>query len=588
MQTLTVLAAAVAAAVLAAVATAALMSPEWGGRRSRHSASGPSAGQPDAVRARGGSPASSDFLGLATLDWAAARGPAEAAALGAKRAVPCLECARHTAVLCGLAHNVVSTLPAMLESMRKTGELFADYRVVVMESDSDDGSAALLAAWQQQDPGRVTVISRRMFGEGVRNRSDRTVALAAMRNMLASVIYGMGSVREGAGAGETPPRQAARWLTGSDAPRGGGRRLARAPYRHWAPPEDPEAAAVRLAEAARARNGCAGGLCWAGSNLTAQSGRALRGGRPRGGDEGGEGGPATWAAGARSLAGFSFDVVVMGDLDFEFGWDVGGVASVFRPHDEDAAAGWFGSTHSPVEDGECRPPRGAILSAAESDEQFAAEVASAGPRCPPPRPGNASWAYEWDVAAAYGQQAASGFVWDWAALRLRGLDYGNHIEARSGSKWYPALKRRLRAPGLPWMPVRCAFGGLAVFRAAALATGQWSGDSSANGCEHAGLCTSMAMHGFRRVFVVPTMVQLYDLRGGGGSWLGRLANASANTARSRPKGWAKGGGLRVQTGDSEFLSVPAGERVRIPVPPAVVPKASTKTPASEQASAGQP
>ncbi|KAA0162084.1 hypothetical protein FNF28_04830 [Cafeteria roenbergensis] len=295
----------------------------------------------------------------------------------------------------------------MLESMRKTGELFADYRVVVMESDSDDGSAALLAAWQQQDPGRVTVISRRMFGEGVRDRSDRTVALAAMRNMLASVIYGMGSVREG-------------------------------------------------------------------------------------------------------------------------------------------------------------------------------------PRCPPPRPGNASWAYEWDVAAAYGQQAASGFVWDWAALRLRGLDYGNHIEARSGSKWYPALKRRLRAPGLPWMPVRCAFGGLAVFRAAALATGQWSGDSSANGCEHAGLCTSMAMHGFRRVFVVPTMVQLYDLRGGGGSWLGRLANASANTARSRPKGWAKGGGLRVQTGDSEFLSVPAGERVRIPVPPAVVPKASTKTPASEQASAGQP
>ncbi|KAA0175945.1 hypothetical protein FNF27_02666 [Cafeteria roenbergensis] len=370
----------------------------------------------------------------------------------------------------------------MLESMRKTGELFADYRVVVMESDSDDGSAALLAAWQQQDPGRVTVISRRIFGEGVRDRSDRTVALAAMRNMLASVIYGMGSVREG----------------------------------------------------------------------------------------------------------FSFDVVVMGDLDFEFGWDVGGVASVFRPHDEDAAAGWFGSTHSPVEDGECRPPRGAILSAAESDEQFAAEVASAGPRCPPPRPGNASWAYAWDVAAAYGQQAASGFVWDWAALRLRGLDYGNHIEARSGSKWYPALKRRLRAPGLPWMPVRCAFGGLAVFRAAALATGQWSGDSSANGCEHAGLCTSMAMHGFRRVFVVPTMVQLYDLRGGGGSWLGRLANASANTARSRPKGWAKGGGLRVQTGDSEFLSVPAGERVRIPVPPAVVPKASTKTPASEQASAGQP
>lgn len=557
MPTMAVLAAAVAAAVLASVATAVWMAPGWGTRQPSRPAWSPAEDQPDEAHNSVAPSTSSAFLGLSTLDWAAAN---EAGGLAAKRALPCAECARHTAVLCGLAHNIVPSLPAMLESIRKTGELFADYRVVVMESDSDDGTDAFLSAWQQQEPGRVSVISRRLFGEGVRDRSDRTMALATLRNMLSSVIFGLGSVREGAG-----PGGAASGGAGHDrALHADSRQITPATRRHWAPPEDPDAAAMRLLHSVRGRGGCDGALCEAAAgNATARSGRRLRGHDVEG---------IAQVQGARSLAGFSFDVVVMGDLDFEFGWDTAGVASVFRPHAQDAASGWFGSTYAPDEDGPCTPPRGAVLWAAESDEQFAAEVAAAGPKCPGQRLSNSSWQHDWDVAAAYGQQAASGFVWDWAALRLRGLDYGNHIESRTDSKWYPALKRRLRAPDLPWLPVRCAFGGLAVFRAAALATGQWAGDSSANGCEHAGLCTSMAVHGFRRFFLVPTMVQLYDLKGGGASWLARLANASGNATRSKPKGWAKGGGLRVQTGTNEFVSVPAGKRVRVPPPLPVLPK----------------
>ena len=322
--------------------------------------------------------------------------------------------------------------------MEQTGRLFGDYRIVIYESDSTDGTAALLTAWQQSDPERITVISEVANGGGVRERIDRTMLLADMRNRLMAVVRGL----EGGGAA----------------------------------------------------------------------------------------GP------------FAPDVVVIGDLDYEFGWDVRGIASVFRPHDTDEGRGWLGPERVQPFDGDATP---------ETE-----------PRQQGPGPAGAgAWPHDWDSATAFGQQLGSGFYWDWAALRLRGLANRNVIEDRGDSDWYGELKARLAGPGQPWLPVRCAFGGLAVYRADAVRAGGWKGDSSANGCEHIGLCERMAESGFRRHFVVPSLVQLYDVKGGGKGWLKRLAEAAGWGAEPEPDG----AGLRVRARSGPVsVSAGKGQRLRLP------------------------
>lgn len=66
--------------------------------------------------------------------------------------------ARSTAVFCGLARDVRESLPRVSARIERAGQLFRDYRVVIYENDSRDGTLGFLWAWQQEND-RVEVIT---------------------------------------------------------------------------------------------------------------------------------------------------------------------------------------------------------------------------------------------------------------------------------------------------------------------------------------------------------------------------------------------------------------------------------------------
>jgi hypothetical protein len=64
-------------------------------------------------------------------------------------------------VIAGLARNILDVLPDTIERIERLAAAFADYRVVVYENDSTDGTQELLTAWAAGVP-QVTAISERL------------------------------------------------------------------------------------------------------------------------------------------------------------------------------------------------------------------------------------------------------------------------------------------------------------------------------------------------------------------------------------------------------------------------------------------
>jgi hypothetical protein len=90
---------------------------------------------------------------------------------------------RATAVFCGLARDVREALPGMSARIEQLGAALRDYRVVIYESDSRDGTLGYLWAWQQENP-RVDVLSdmlgKQRWGQ-VQDR-ERMIHMADCRN----------------------------------------------------------------------------------------------------------------------------------------------------------------------------------------------------------------------------------------------------------------------------------------------------------------------------------------------------------------------------------------------------------------------
>ncbi len=64
-------------------------------------------------------------------------------------------------IICGVAKDVAKALPNMIQMIEEMGGLFADYRVIVYENDSKDGSPELLAEWAK-DNSKVFVRSEKL------------------------------------------------------------------------------------------------------------------------------------------------------------------------------------------------------------------------------------------------------------------------------------------------------------------------------------------------------------------------------------------------------------------------------------------
>lgn len=103
----------------------------------------------------------------------------------------------------------------------------------------------------------------------------------------------------------------------------------------------------------------------------------------------------------------------------------------------------------------------------------------------------------WDAVASNGLRKDRGGWVQWDAWAFR----RNTWEPRSFGK----VKHFLPAPGEPWVPVLCAFGGLACYRAGAYRDGEYAGGDT----EHVAFYRSMRDAGHDRVFVNPAQFQIH-------------------------------------------------------------------------------
>lgn len=86
-------------------------------------------------------------------------------------------------VITGLARNIAPVLGKTMARIERTGEMFADYRVVVFENDSRDNTTEQLLVWAKVNP-RVTVLAEKLndpVNPGIRCL-DRATRMAKYRN----------------------------------------------------------------------------------------------------------------------------------------------------------------------------------------------------------------------------------------------------------------------------------------------------------------------------------------------------------------------------------------------------------------------
>ncbi len=76
------------------------------------------------------------------------------------------EMKKHRVIITGIARDNIKDLPVMIRHIEYVGSFFADYRVIVFENDSSDGTAEALASWSKRNP-KVKAISQN-FGNAKR------------------------------------------------------------------------------------------------------------------------------------------------------------------------------------------------------------------------------------------------------------------------------------------------------------------------------------------------------------------------------------------------------------------------------------
>ncbi|MEL6970981.1 MAG: hypothetical protein AAFZ63_04705 [Bacteroidota bacterium] len=96
-------------------------------------------------------------------------------------------------IICGLARDIIESLPKVMAKIEHLGKLFKTYRVVVVENDSEDGTREMLQYWQQTNP-RVEILSQELGAYKWDKVQDiaRTEAMANYRNQYLDHIQTQG------------------------------------------------------------------------------------------------------------------------------------------------------------------------------------------------------------------------------------------------------------------------------------------------------------------------------------------------------------------------------------------------------------
>lgn len=94
-----------------------------------------------------------------------------------------------TVVICGLARDIGKNLRKVMARIESLGSKFKEYHVIVVENDSDDGTAEMLQYWQRVNP-KVVILSQQLNARKWENieHVDRTKAMASYRNQYLNHI----------------------------------------------------------------------------------------------------------------------------------------------------------------------------------------------------------------------------------------------------------------------------------------------------------------------------------------------------------------------------------------------------------------
>jgi hypothetical protein len=91
--------------------------------------------------------------------------------------------------ICGLARNVASVLPYTLSRIEQLGSMFTDYRAIIYENDSSDGTKSLLLNWAQHNPKATVVLEQ--LGDPVNPIArclKRAERMARYRNACLEIV----------------------------------------------------------------------------------------------------------------------------------------------------------------------------------------------------------------------------------------------------------------------------------------------------------------------------------------------------------------------------------------------------------------
>ena len=94
-------------------------------------------------------------------------------------------------LICGIGRNIESAVENTIQSAEKLGECFLDYRVIIYENNSTDGTKKLLRQWAKKNR-KVVLLSeyvrkKQLVHDFAMKRLNRTEAIARARNQVLDV-----------------------------------------------------------------------------------------------------------------------------------------------------------------------------------------------------------------------------------------------------------------------------------------------------------------------------------------------------------------------------------------------------------------
>lgn len=96
-------------------------------------------------------------------------------------------------IICGTGKNIAPCLPNMRKKIELLGNFFKDYRVIIYENNSTDGTQALLNKWARENP-KVTVITEKLTADQLYNRTKAHALKDQAPNRMELIAYGRNQV----------------------------------------------------------------------------------------------------------------------------------------------------------------------------------------------------------------------------------------------------------------------------------------------------------------------------------------------------------------------------------------------------------